>query len=283
MTNCATYLEPPSSQLKDGGRTGRYDCTAWAQSRAIAHATCGDKVPSGRTIRVLSSEPVPDPKSPGLNLVQVAAVARKTYGVEMDVYVGSRALTWEQYENRRRSGRGAIIQVGYGPVADSEYDAGRGFRSNHAMEEDQHQTLDSLADGRAPGVYENVEGEPVLYRRSVMRRAAEQLVVGTFNGKAILAGPDKVWCAMTRDVVPPYRVDIVPRPGRPQRRYRQFLIEDGEIKDFVRRLTRKGIHESCTPPRAFTWKGRPGIYYLVQITSGPNAGRWVNDKFGREK
>lgn len=282
MTDCAKYLEPPSSQLKEGGKTGPYDCTAWAESRAIAHATCGDKVPSGRTIRVLSSEPVPNPASPGLNLVQVADVARKVYGVEMDVYVGSRALTWEQYENRRKSGCAGVIQVGYGPVADSEYDAGRGFRGNHAMEEDQSQTLDSLADGRAPGVYENVEGEPVVYRRSVMRRAAERLVIGSFNGKPITTGPDKVWCALTRDVVPPMQVDIAPRAGKAYRRYRSFEIEDGQITGYRARRT-KGLHERCSAPRAFTWKGRPGIYYCVQIKSGSAAGRWVRAKWSSER
>ena len=40
MTPCPTYLTPPGYQL-GAGPTGPVDCTAWAASRAIAHATCG--------------------------------------------------------------------------------------------------------------------------------------------------------------------------------------------------------------------------------------------------
>jgi hypothetical protein len=195
MPSCPNYIVSPGFQLGPlGGSTGPYDCTAWADRVVIATSTCGAKVPTGRTIRLQSNEPVPDPRSPGLNLFQAEAVAAK-YGVNLDVRVGYQSVTWAEYERRRKAGQPAIIQVNYAAIADSKYDAGRGFRGGHALAETTHATYDSLADGRAAGVF---RWNGTIYTRAVIQSAAARLDIG---GGAH-PRPGTVWAAFGPDVVP---------------------------------------------------------------------------------
>ncbi len=265
MTDCATYRVPFASQLKQGGQTGRFDCTAWATSRAIARATCGKKVPSGRTIRLHSSEAIPDPDSPGLNLFQVAAVAENDYGVYFEIFTGAKALPFAGYEQRRIDGRPGVIQVGYGPIADTKLDAGRGFRDNHAIYEDNFETIESLADGRAPGVWK-FDGR--LYPRSVMKAAAAKLWTGSHY-----TGLGHVWCMFARDVIPDYRARV------PAGSYLAYQISGAHV---VMRRTRRtgGFSGACTPPRHFLWGSR--TVTLVQMLSGAKAGQWISHNYAME-
>lgn len=195
MPSCPNYVAPPSFQLAStAGPTGPYDCTAHSAAVVIRASTCGAKAPSGRTIRLQSSEPVPDPRSPGLNLDQVDAVAAK-YGVYLDTRIGYQSVTWAEYERRRKAGQPVILQVLYAAVADSRYDAGRGFRGNHAIAETTHATYDPLADGRAAGVF---RWNGTVYTRSVIQTAAARLDIG---GGAH-PRPGTVWAAFGPDVVP---------------------------------------------------------------------------------
>lgn len=268
--SCPTYEPPFGSQLQSGGSTGPYDCTAWAASRAIAFATCGGKVPSGRTIRLLSSEPKPNPASPGLNLPQVAAVAQDDFGVHFDVHVGSRRVSFAEYERRRLAGQGCIIQLDYSPIASSRYDAGRGFTGGHAMFESHSTTIDSLADGRASGVWRY---DGTVYPRDLMRRAAGLLQVG--GGQTV---PDGfVWAAFTKDVVPYYRASV------PAGRVLLYEVTNGRI---VRRVSQNtgGFSAFASPPRSYPdAAGLPGdSYYLSRLTSGSRAGWYLSAKYVRE-
>lgn len=258
MASCPTYKAPFGSQIKQGGSTGPYDCTAWAARVVIATSTCGAKVPSGRTIRLRSSEPVPDWDSPGLNLPQVAEVARRDYGVNMDVQVGGYRLTWSQYEARRKAGQPTEIQVGYGPIADSKYDGGRGFRGNHALAETlAGGTYDSLADGRASGVW-RYDGS--LYPREIMKRAAGQLDIG---GRKL--GYGLVWCAFGTDVVPNYRVEIT--PGEHWFRY---FVTNGIITN-REAYSGRSTSANCTPPDWYPWPRVSRQYRLVRIADSGSA------------
>lgn len=195
MTACPSYVAPPSFQLAStAGSTGPVDCTAHAAAVTIRSSTCGARTPSGRTIRLQSNEPVPDPASPGLNLDQVDAVAGH-YGVNLDVRIGYRSVTWAEYERRRKAGQPTIIQVRYAAIADSKYDAGRGFRGNHAIAETTHATYDPLADGRASGVF---RFNGTIYTRAVIQTAAARLDIGGGRHPA----PGTVWAAFGPDVVP---------------------------------------------------------------------------------
>jgi hypothetical protein len=277
--SCPTYVAPPGYQL-GAGPTGPVDCTAWAASRAIAHATCGEKVPTGRTIRRHSDEPIPDPASPGLNLYQVADVAREVFGVHLDVRTGWRALSWGEYEARRKGGAAAVIQVSYAPIADSLYDAGRGFRGGHALFESRHDTLDSLADGRTTGVYDrDVEGVRI-YPRNLMRRAAGDLVIGRGSGYPIRVGEGKVWCAFTADTVPEYAVKVPkPRRKRDWRRLRLWHIIDGRIaQDPWKVDLTRGFSATSTPPRVFRHPDGT-LRHLVCLTSGSREGKWISARW----
>ena len=267
VADCGEYIVPAGFQLQSGGATGPVDCTAWAASRAIGHATCGAKLPSGRTIRLLSNEPQPETRSPGLNLPQVAAVARDDFGVYLDVRIGYRKVTWAEYERRRQAGQGAIIQVRYAPIADSAYDAGRGFRGNHAIFESVHATIDSLADGRYAGCFRY---NGTVYQREVMKRAAGLLDIGD----GTKPGYGYVWAAFTRDVIPSYRAVV------PAGQFFVYTIENGVIKERDPKTT-GGFGAHCTAPRAYWWSGK-GYYTLVRLTSGSRAGLYISAKYAKE-
>lgn len=195
--SCPSYVVPFGSQLMQGGATGPSDCTAWAARVAIATSSCGKSVPSGRTIRLLSSEPVPDPRSPGLNLPQVAAVASR-YGVTLDVRIGWQAVTWAEYEDRRKDGQPTILQVSYSPINHSKYDASPSFFGNHAIAETTHATYDSLADGRRAGIW---RFDGTVYPRALIQTAAAELNTG-IPGHVTHPNPGTVWAAFGPDVVP---------------------------------------------------------------------------------
>jgi len=261
---CATYEVPPGFQLVSGGSTGPVDCTAWSASRAIGHATCGVERPSGRIIRLLSSEPIPSPRSPGLNLPQVRDVAWDSFRVFLDVRIGAQAVSFDEYEARRLAGQGAILQVGYGPIADSRWDAGRGFRGGHALFESIHATYDPLADGRAPGVFRH---DGAVYDREVIKRAAGALVLGSSK-----LGVGKVWAAFTRDVIPDYRVRV------PAGSFWAYHVPDAVA--YRRRRSTGGFSGDCTPPRSYRWGTR--TITLVRLTSGSRAGMYISATYAKE-
>lgn len=272
MVGCATYEVPWASQLAQGGATGPVDCMAWSASRAIGHATCGAKLPTGRQIRLLSNEPKPDPMSPGLNLRQVADVAREDFGVYLEVH-GS-ALTqvsWAEYEERRLAGQGCVIAIGYKPIAESMYDAGRGFDDNHSMFETIHASYDWLADGRAAGVWE-FDGR--VYPRSLMRDAAGELrISGTTTVR-----DGYVWAAFTRDVVPSYFVRV------PAGRVLVYTVKGGLI---TRREAQQtgGFSAVGSPPRSYKdAAGLPGdTYSLTKLLTGSRAGLYVGQQYAQER
>jgi hypothetical protein len=275
-----TYIVPPQFQLPPRTPTSPYDCLAYSASMGIRFAKQSQSGPSGRTIRLLSDEPKPDPESPGLNLEQVAAVAIEHFGVYLDVYKGHNALTWAQYEAKREQGRGALIQVSYGPVADSRYDAGRGFRSGHGMYEDFQATDDPLADGRAGGVYNRMARGPIVYDRGVIKRAAGLLVVSDDGSRV---GYGNVWCAFTRDKVPTFRVRL-PKGQR----YLVFTITSGVITGAHFKTTAHGFESASSIPKSYRWPGRDRLLHnLVQVKPDPgdpnlHVGEWVNARFARE-
>lgn len=268
--SCPTYEPPFGSQLLQGGITGPYDCTAWAASRAIAFATCGSKVPTGRTVRLLSNEPKPNPKSPGLNLPQVAAVAREDFGVYLEVRIGSQRVSFAEYEARRMGGQGAVIQLDYSPIAASGYDAGRGFTGGHALFESHSTTIDSLADGRAAGVWKYTGS---VYPRDLIRRAAGLLDIG--GGQTVPDG--YVWAAFTRDVVPAYRATV------PKGTILLYEVTGGRI---VRRVSERtgGFSANASAPRSYPdAAGLPGTsYYLSRLLTGSRAGWYISGRYVRE-
>jgi len=248
-----TPVAPFEAQLPQ--KYGATICTAVSASRVAFEATNGRVRTTGAAIRARTNEPKPDPKSPGLNLPQVVAVLENVHKIQMDVFIGSRALPWTEYEAKRKTGRPSIIQVGYGPIAASMFDAGRGFRGGHAMAETESDTKDSLADGRARGVWK-YDGR--LYTRAVIQQAAAALDIG---GGRYPAGV--VWCAFGADVVPEYRVEVMPLRGKTTRPFRSFVIRNGLIVDTKANRTggfRARAHLRCVP-----WPARRSSVYVLEL------------------
>jgi hypothetical protein len=271
MASCPNYEVPFASQLRQGGATGPVDCMAWAASRAIGHATCGQKVPSGRTIRLLSNEPVPDPMSPGLRLQQVADVAREDFGVYFEVHGTTYSqVSWAHYERQRLAGRGCVLALGYAPIANSMYDAGRGFDDNHAIFESLHATVDSLADGRAAGVWQ-YDGR--VYPRALIRDAAGELRINS----STTVKDGYVWAAFTRDVVPDFRAVV------PAGEFNLYTVAGGVITDRDRQRT-GGFSAPCSPPKLYKdAAGLPGDQYkLSRLQSGSRAGYYVPSQYVKE-
>lgn len=284
MSNCPQYRAPFEAQL--GELYGGFNCTAVSAARAAAHATCGVKNVTGAQIRALSDEPVPDPGSPGLNLPQVDA-ALGHLGVYLDTRIGTRAVPWPEYEQRRLDGEGCILQIGYGPIADSPFDAGNGFRGNHAIFETVHSTYDSLADGRRAGVWK-FDGR--VYPRATIKAAASVLVIGSAGPGAVHPAPGTVWAGFTVDVIPDYIADIHPEAGNPAthrdksgRLYRVFALYTVVDNKIVKTESARtyGLLANCTPPKNV--RAGTGYRSLVQlIDHAPGReGKYVWSGFAR--
>ena len=112
----------------NSGPTGGYDCTAYAAGMAIDRATLGGTFATGRQVRLASTEPIPDPASPGLNLPQVINVAFKWH---VDLANRSGA-PWDAFMRALREGRGAILQ-GDADQIPPGFTGQLGFRGDHAV------------------------------------------------------------------------------------------------------------------------------------------------------
>src|SRR6187200_3295282 len=73
----AIYRAPHLTQRISSDPYWQFNCAAYALARATNAATLGGLKISGKEVRALSSEPVPDPNSPGLNNAQLVAVSKK--------------------------------------------------------------------------------------------------------------------------------------------------------------------------------------------------------------
>jgi hypothetical protein len=72
-----TYQPRFQRQLVISDPYGKFNCSAYSLAMEIDYATTGGLPISGKEIRALSSEPKPDPASPGLNIAQLVEVAKK--------------------------------------------------------------------------------------------------------------------------------------------------------------------------------------------------------------
>jgi hypothetical protein len=91
MAGCPDYRAAASryQQLDPWTPTSPFDCTAYAAAWLADEHTCGSVKVTGRQVRLASSEPVPDPKSPGLNLPQADAAVYRATGGKVNLQLGS--------------------------------------------------------------------------------------------------------------------------------------------------------------------------------------------------
>ena len=88
------------------------NCTAYCMAMFATDTTLGGLVGmTGRYIRSISNEPIPDPASPGLNLAQMKTVANKL----RISYTSQIGQQWDTFAKQvgKAGGRRAILQVDY--------------------------------------------------------------------------------------------------------------------------------------------------------------------------
>lgn len=152
MSGCPDYRPAAADyqQLDPWTPTSPYDCTAYAAAATAAMSTCGSLRITGRQVRLASSEPTPDPGSPGLNLPQVdAAVFNLSHGtVNLDTHAVGNTVSTSNFQSRLINGQPAIVQLIRGYLVDAGWGGGNGFRGGHAVAARAHggtlQILDPL-------------------------------------------------------------------------------------------------------------------------------------------
>lgn len=237
---------------------GWSSCTAFAAAMAIDFDTLGAIRPTGGQVRNLTHDTIG-----GLNLAQVDRAALEGWGVNLSTVY---RLPWADYVKRRNAGCAAILQGGYAPIADSPYDAGRGFRGNHAvLDTPTRQVLDPLADGRAAGVYQ-YNAQP--YPDALLRDFAGRLDLG--NGNRLGAG--LVYASFTRDNVHTFHIRFVGS-------FFIYTVKNGVITGRTSHRFGGPTGAPCTAQKVYPWP-KHASRSLVRITDGKLAGEYVGTSSG---
>ena len=243
-------------------------CTAYAAGMAGDFDTCGQTVLSGKRVRQLSSEPIPDPASPGLNLRQVDDALNR-YGIDLETRY---RLPWADFVRKIEKGEGAILQGATGPFLSTPFRSTSGDINHAIFVPPGWGAMDPAADGRRPGIH-RYDGRP--YPKDLLRRFAGHLLVGSTR-----LGNGYVYAAFTRDRRSTWYVQI-----GPNHRFAVFDANDANRTCvYVRRSTTDGNGSprwDCTPPR--TYRNRKGeTRILVRLLEGRLKDRYVNVKYSTE-
>jgi len=249
-------------QLKYGGATRGVDCTAWGGALCADAHTQGAIKLSGRAIRLASDEPVPDPRSPGLNVAQVdAAIYRLTAGrVNLDtVKPGSVGRTG--LRERVVAGQWVNLAVKRSVLLD------RGYLRSHPFGGAHDITVHCNPDDPTP-----VLGDPLV---PFYQRASWDAIL---DAAQAVSGSGHLFASFTRDVIPEYAVRIHPRPGFDSQRFLRYFLTNGTIRERKGYYT-EGFSATCTAPR---WHGGKYPGMLVQLTSGSRKGWYVAAGWAQE-
>lgn len=168
--HCRPHIWP--GQLTSGDRYGSYNCAAYALAKGIEFDTCGRVIVTGARVRQLSSEPIPDPGSPGLHHGQLRDVAAK-FGLRLDVLYGA---PWDEFEDANRQ-YAVLLAINYRPIQFTSFSGQRTFSGNHELLVlPERFTYDPLCDGRLSNGQRVFRG-PAVYPESLLMQAA-----GAFPG-----------------------------------------------------------------------------------------------------
>ena len=231
----------------NGYPLGWLSCTAYSGAMAASFDRQLKMATTGEAVRRATGD-----TSGGLTLAQVDAALNRIANVNLSVYY---RLPWATFAKFIDSGMGGILQGGYAPIADSRFDAGRGFRGNHAIFVPPNwAAMDPLADGRYGQAYKYAN-EP--YPRELLKRFAGRLDV---DGQGHLLGYGYVYAAMTKDNVHTYRV----RYGG---RFWVYTVgPDGRISGRTARHFSDFSTSACTVPKSYAWPGHTNRT-LVRVTN----------------
>jgi hypothetical protein len=179
-------------------------------------------------------------------------------------------VSWTTVERSVDAGKGVLLQGWYAPIADSQYDAGNGFRGNHAVfVPPGFGAMDPLASGK--GSLYQYAGAP--YPRALLREFAGRLNVAPSGYSAV--GLGLAYAAFTRDRVVPWVFHVGPS------KLGVFTIGANGVISNVRIATTGGFTAPCTAPRLYRWPGHTS-QRLVQLTGGSHHGWFVRAEHAKE-
>lgn len=252
MTYLPRYLA--QNPAISGYYLGWSSCTAFAAAMAGDFDTLGAVHPTGGQVRGLTGD-----HTGGLNLAQVDAALLLGWNVNVaTVY----RLPWAEFAKKINAGCGAILQGGYDAIRGTRFDAGGGFRGNHAVFVAPGWVgMDPLADGRRAGIYK-YHGE--AYPQAMLEDFAGKLDLGSGN----LLGRGLVYAAFTRDNVHTYRLAF---PGGA---FWVYTVANGVITGRHSKKFSGPTGAPCSAPRVMSWPGH-GSRSVVQMTAGALKGQWV--------
>lgn len=184
----AIYRPRHQRQLVASDKNGSKNCTAYSAAMFVDAVTLGGSKVTGKQVRAWSSEPVPDPGSPGLNIPQVVAVLSRL-GVVLDDRTGQ---PWAAVEAALDQDRRVVAQISYLELGAARCQHGD---FGHAM-------LLQARRKRAGGIpgFEILANDPLCstakwYDDTAIHRAMEK-----FGDETHLPGPGLRWA--TGRVVP---------------------------------------------------------------------------------
>jgi hypothetical protein len=255
----------PAFQAQNPAISGYYlgwsSCTAFASAMAASFDRQVSKLCTGGQVRQETGD-----TTGGLTLAQVDLALRVRWTVDLDTRY---RLSWTDFAAKINAGRAAILQGGYGPIADSRFDAGRGFRGNHAIAVLPGWIgMDPLADGRY--------GETYAYKGEAYPQSLLKAFAGKLNVGGTLLGSGLVYASFTHDRVS--NVRYVFSLGEAD--YTVFTISGTRIAG-TRIAHTGGFTASCTQPQIYSWSGHTS-QSLVRLTSGSHAGQWVRASHAKE-
>ena len=278
MTQCSQPGYLPRFQAQNPAisddRYGWVNCTAYSAAMAADFDTCGDKRLTGERVRQLTDEPIPDKKSPGLNLRQIDDALNR-YGVDLETRYG---LPWADFVRKIDKGEGAVLQGNTAAFISTKFQT-TGVGVNHAIFVPAGWgAMDPAADGRRD--YHKYDGSP--YPKELLRRFAGLLEVAP--GRRL--GSGTVFAAFTRDrrSTWTWQFDPIKSTGA----LHTFTVRDGVIvghHKHVRSGTR--VYKSG-PPKRYPWPGHTSGQTLVPLGDlvgggkGPYTGQYAHARYAEE-
>lgn len=150
----------PNSVCSISGKLlGSVSCSAYGMAMGIDQATYGKRRPTGCSVR---SHTVPLDTTGGLTLSQVAAVAEREHGVEVELRVGSNVASTKLVAAHLRGGAGVNAQINTRPLLSHPGYRSTGTAINHDIhlcsarggtwyDPDEVLVFDPAANGRRAG------------------------------------------------------------------------------------------------------------------------------------
>ena len=251
----------PTFQAQNPAINGYYlgwaSCTCYTGAMAAAFHRQTKMVMSGESIRRRTGD-----TTGGTNLAQVTGALRSGWGINLEV---TYKLPWATFAKKVQGGAGAILQGWYAPIADSRFDAGNGFRGNHAMfVPPGWGTMDPLADGRHPGVYK-YHGES--YPPFLLKKFAGLLNLATSGYRKL--GDGYVYAAFTRDLIHSYHVQFL--GGR---FWTYDIAQSGYIYDRDPADVSAPTGAPVGPPERHGWPGH-SAKILHKVLDGKFQGKYI--------